>query len=194
MAWLWDAATGEERHRLDVAASLSAAAFSPDGSHVAAATAGERNSLALVEVKSGRVVRDSAVGLPPVGLAFTPDGAQVWFGGAKGGVGDWDAAAGKELAAQEPDEGVTVWDAETGGRLRTLKDMRTARLVGWGPDGRGLIANGADGVRVWDAETGQPMDTPLPLIRPHTIALSPDGRRLLTAAEYEPVRLWELPP
>jgi WD40 repeat protein len=77
--------------------------------------------------------------------------------------------------------------------LATLSDGVVSPCLAWTPDGRTLIAGGADGnVRFWNTETRELGLT----IKAHTnavrcLAISPDGRTLVTAGQDRFLRIWD---
>src|SRR5207244_4427037 len=89
---------------------------------------------------------------------------------------------GKRLAHAMMMGGTTMWDAQTGKELLTLKGGRVS--VAFSPDGKRL-ATVSDGLtlKVWDAQTGKE----LLALKGHTetvwsVVFSPDGKRLVSAA------------
>lgn len=109
---------------------------------------------------------------PVNGLAWSPDG--------------------RVLATVSGDRAVTLWDAETGQRLRIIS-ARPTRDVVWSPGGRVLAVITAHGaIQFWDAKTGQrrrdikPRENNL-----HAIEWSPDGSTLAVAAGVAGVELWD---
>jgi WD40 repeat protein len=107
------------------------------------------------------------------------------------------SADGKVLACHSYEEGISLFDAVTGRKLRRLVHGESARpmpvaLSGDGKRVAGCPARGA--VSVWDAGTGKlcgewslaANDAPTGLV------LSPDGKLLVTLHWSGPARLWDV--
>ncbi len=80
---------------------------------------------------------------------------------------------------------VTIWDAATGEKLRTIpKHDKIVRCVDFSPDGRRLASGSSDRtVRIWDVETGRELQR----LEGHRsflmcVAFSPDGKKLVSGA------------
>ena len=153
---------------------ISAIAFSPDGSLLAAGDVEHR--IKVFDVKTAKAVqtlKDHSATI--VGVAFSPDGTQL-------------ASAGKENVAR-------LWDVKTGQLLHTL-DGHTLAIssVAFSPNGRWIATGGYDQiVNLWDAQTGVLAQT----LRGHTdsvtaVAFSPDGKYLASGGQDKVVRVWDL--
>ncbi|OQV00791.1 WD domain-containing protein [Cladophialophora immunda] len=195
--------------------SVSAVAFSPDGSLLAsgsddrtvrlwdAATGQQRQTL------EGHTNRVCAV-------AFSPDGSILASSSSDHTVRLWDAATGQQrqtledhtdsvsavafspdgslLASGSDDRTVRLWDAATGQQRQTLEGHTNwVCAVAFSPNGL-LLASGSDDrtVRLWDAATGQQRQT----LEGHTgsvsaVAFSPNGSLLASGSDDRTVRLWD---
>lgn len=157
---------GLEGAEVTDASPVTAVAFSPDGSRVAAAGPGAE--VLVWSVEEGEVVASMTASYAPEELAFSPDGTRL----ATAGGGPVEV---HDLAAEEV--------LELGNGL--------SPAVAWSPDGRRLAGAGDDGVPVvWDAADGTEVAR-LPGVRLHDLAFSPDSTTLaLTALDTTVVRLW----
>jgi len=219
----WEADTGEELlpfvgHHL----GISALAFSPDGSRLAAAS--WDHSARVWDVATRRPVatyygHDAALG----SIAFSPDGRHVASAGLDRTIHIWDAATrqrerillghrgavfglayapdGRRLAScafiwgREPDGELKVWDLTDEQAFRSRR-AHSKLLFGLAlsADDRRLASAGFDGViRLWDADTLR--ELPGQHSYPHeqnTVALSPDGTLLASRAMDKKLTLWDV--
>jgi WD40 repeat protein len=213
----WDLPAYKQRTSLsELSPGQRQRVLSPDGRWMA--ITGTTNSVRVVEVPGGKVVRqldDIAGG--PFGLAFTADGNTLAVSEGKT-VKLWDLASGtakrtidvspgtvtqvafspdgRRLAAVGGFGGVQLWDCDTG---RRLWEQEMAVPYGRGvpvfaPDGQRLACAGGDGqVRVFDAATGKE----LAAVEGQSgsapaLAFTPDGQRLATGGVERQVHVWEV--
>jgi WD40 repeat protein len=200
---VWDAATGQELHRLGGHTEpLASLAFSPDGRRLATLAGRSGYHTHSEQADTGRPgvetrvfdshgelkVWDVATGaevltIPRGGssVAFSPDGTRLAVAGIR-----WPKGQAKI-------EEVTVWDAGSGKQLRTL--VGASQGLAFSPDGTRLASFSweTSTLTVWDARTGQKQLTIRGAVG--DVALSPNGKRL--AAVYagngngDEVHLWD---
>lgn len=158
-------------------------------------------------------------------VAFSPDGKLLASAGTSGYIIVWDTALWKKVHTIKPgnhqcngvafspdskrlaaitfdDEAIKVYSMETGGLIRTMKDV-LPWVVAYSPDGK-TIATGSGHrdkgiVKLWDANSGELKHT----LEGHldqvtALAFSPDSKTLAsvntinTSEGENHVRLWEL--
>jgi RNA polymerase sigma factor (sigma-70 family) len=169
--------------RLRPGHEVLALAFSPDGETLAS-TIIRRNTVALWDVATGRLLREFAGHPLVLRLAFTPDGERLVSGGM--------------------DQTMRVWDVATGRRLRRIAtaDPKDGAFAGsasfvLSPDGRVAAVLTSDRLtHLWDLRTGAELprvggsDSAV-LFESIPLAFSSDGKTLATRQDRY-VRLWEV--
>jgi WD40 repeat protein len=101
---------------------------------------------------------------------------------------------GRRLVAGE---NLTLWDVETGEKLRTLRRATdTVWAATFTPDGKRIASAGDDRVvRVWDAATGQELLALRgPTREPRSLTFSADGMRLASGGWDQLVHIWDATP
>ncbi len=210
-AQLWDVSGERPRRRLEHAAAVTHAVFSPDGSSVI--TSSRDGTAKLWRVDGGQAVvlpHPEAV----FGAAFDPTGSRVATA-CKDGIARLWTAAGEllgELPGEEPAASLScdqelygvrfspggrsvlgwgrassacLWSTESGGLIAELSGHEgPLRSAAFSRDGRLVLTTGYDGTaRAWEAATGRQV-TVLPRgdRDPEAVlAWSADGRQLAVA-------------
>ncbi len=160
-------------------------AVSHDGRHLAVSWVKKGdNPIRLLDAVTGNMVREySATGVIRV-LAFSPDG--------------------KRLAAGCPNQGVWLWDVESGKLIHTFGrkakvEQQIVDAVVFDHTGTRLAVTTRDGlIRVYDAVTGAEKLT-ISGYRDYDestnslqkVCFSPDGRWLAASSRFSGVRIWE---
>jgi WD40 repeat protein len=185
---VWDATTGKEVRRVADAAfgpgtiAAMLAAISPDAK-LAAVPAGAK--VKLIDLGTGKEVRELDGGNNQSSLAFSPDGKLLV---AMHGRGDrltvWDVAAGKKLrevgkAAAPAAGGAVVLVNRFGADLAISPD---GKLLAWG-DGPAL--------RLTDLETGKDRNGPAGHSAARELLFGRDGKTVLTAGDDGTLRRWD---
>ena len=216
---LWDANGRPLRAELPRIDALNDVAFSPDGRQLA--TAEGDGTGKVIDVASGRIAhsfrRDDGYGISFV--TFSPDGRSVAdSGGGSGGV--WDVRTGKETATLRyegedkydmPERvafigdgrrivalglfgGITLFDANSGRRLREVATGTEASEVAASPDGRQIATNGSGDPRIWPVAGGKHvrLKASAGATTYGGLAFSPDGRRVLASGDDGVVGIWDV--
>jgi WD40 repeat protein len=187
--FLWDAATGDPKHKLLGASSraIAGVAFSPDGAALAVASAHGVDMWDLATHKSQAL----ALYAPPETITF------MVF-----------APSGATLAAATPLGTVKIWDVKTRKQTRTIPAHKTAILtMVFSHDGKTLATGSSDSrVRLWELT---PLSQPSPpggegrvreearaelqgpIVGVTALAFSSNGASLATASHDGTVYVWE---
>jgi WD40 repeat protein len=166
---IWDAATGQQRSRLDGFQFPRCVAYSPDGKLLAVKDFKDRTFIHLWDMTTGKRVRKLS-GLKPetptemLGLTFSPDG--------------------KLLADGEDDAGITLWNVATGERVGLLNKCKGEHdAIAFLPDGKRLLVVNHDGViELWDTHSRQLRKFETGYANPYAQAVAADGKTLVLGA------------
>jgi len=213
---LWDAASGTLQRELSPAGTHTVV-FSHGGDLIA--SVGRDAGLRLWEVESGEPLWTTPISGSVFSVAFSPDdtmlvtahglpdfAVRVWS--AETGDLLWESFEheadthevrfspnGETIASIGADTLVILWDAATGGHIRTLHGHQQPLFAMLYLSDR-LLATGDGGgtIRIWDLETERTIKT----LREHgsqvtALALSPDGTTLASASFDMEVILWGVP-
>ena len=123
--------------------------------------------------------------------------AGEWSGDLDNDVNALWSPDGTTLASitDDPDYGLILWRAETGGKMRWLENERGGKIwsVAWSPDGQYLAAGSTlNIVRVWEVASGKSLYELESSETMIALAWSPDGSRLAGGAENGDIQVWEI--
>jgi WD40 repeat protein/DNA-binding transcriptional ArsR family regulator len=152
---------------------VQAVAWSPDGDHVATASADGTIRVWTTDGEGSPLVLGSGDTTAVETLAWSPDG--------------------QHLVSTSGDRAARVWGLDGSGPVAYLHDARVVGAV-WSPDGRHFVTLVKDQARVWnlgDTSGSQ-------LLRGHlgavvSAAWSPDGKRVATSSEDTSAMVWRVP-
>jgi WD40 repeat protein len=202
-------------------AAIISAAFSPDTTLIASASADQ--TVRVWNLETGELLHTlEGHAQTVVHVAFSPDGQTLASAGRTLPVWLWDVATGEVLqsigtgdtdsgnilnlvfsangqqiatAHGEPDDLVQVWNVRDGARLHRLAGHTDDVLnVAFSPDLSLIASCGVDStIRLWDAFSGIEVS----VLTEHTnvvsrLAFSPDGARLASASWDGTINLWEI--
>jgi WD40 repeat protein len=176
-ARVWDPETGEELRSLEGPPdnAVGGPSFSRVGSLFAAAWPLE-GMTRVMDLTTGRTVREITAVAGPGRTSFSPDGQRIVIGSFYQPV-------------------AVVVDVSSGAEVFTLSGHKAPISdVAWSPDGRWIATASADGsTRIWEAETGRPRFR----LSGHTadvfaVDWSPDSTRLVTGSTDGTARVWRI--
>jgi WD40 repeat protein len=217
---LLDATTGELLRAFEGrSASVSQAAYSPDGRRVISASAD--GTLNLWDVATGRLTRTFGRPSDRAGesaVAFSPDGRSLVSGSGDGILKFWDITTGKlrhsveghgnrvvasvsyspdgrRVVSGGHDWTFKIWDAASAKLVRGFRQELQVMAVAFSPDGRSVISDGGGerALKLWDVGTGN-------LLRAFpgdpsyvlSIAFSRDGHSIVSGSSNNSVKLWDV--
>jgi WD40 repeat protein len=200
------------------AGTVTAVAFSPDGTTLASASAD--SNIKLWNAKTGQLVTTLSGHVGTVcSVAYSPDGTMLASGGSDGDVRLWDLALrttratltsnvskvrcvafspnGERLAAGREDSTIQLWSVKTGNLITTFKGHKRAVLAAvFTPTGNILVSGSADqSVKLWSLARDAEMTPDVLKERGRhgvirSLAFSPNGVELALATN-DFVAIWE---
>jgi len=201
--------------------SISSISFSPDGGTVAVSydRPGHGITIRLFESATGKLIRRvEAEGITATGMVFSHDGKKLW-GTQNYSTGE-RTPNGLPVTYLEEHYEIGIWDAFSGNKLNTIKDVHvmipmafaasaddsilaTGSWTGNRQDTRNMKTGefrtviNKDPIRLWDANTGHLLRE-LP-VESYVFSLdfSPDGRFLVSCQGADPatqdsIWLWDV--
>jgi Tol biopolymer transport system component len=163
-----------------VAVAITALAFSPDNTAIAASGYHEITLWKTADGALDRRLRGLAERVYEV--AFSPDGK--WMATASGDPGQFGS--------------VKLWLAEPNGGGKPVRDLLESNdcvfAAAFSPDSKLLAAAGADrAIRIWEVDSGKE----LAVIEDHAdwildVAFSPDGKRLVSASRDKTSKVFDV--
>ena len=184
---LWNVDSGQVLHRVPLLkdsedVSLGPVVFAPSGKQIVSVTLdydSDEAQIAIVDVKTGKVTSEIALGDETCDLAFSPDGKTL--------VGAFD-------------DRLVWWQFPSGKQSKEIDRSERCAAVSFSPDGKTIAVAEPSGATLYDAASGRQgaslRDTP-----PHAVSklqFSPDGKRLATigvtmhGTSQGEVRIWDL--
>jgi RNA polymerase sigma factor (sigma-70 family) len=216
---LWDLTTGRQLHSLEQPSEAVAVAFSPDGTLLAALSAGNQGALTVFEVKTGKPLwrggaKPKGAGAATAALAVSPDGKRLAV--LSGGVQGYDLATGrlffvlqlpagkgmgKGAVAYSPDSQVLavtdgagqvlLVDSRTG-NVTKLANPLQAQALAFLSNTKLAAADGGWAVRLVDMTTNKESTAFEGRDAVNFLALSEDGKWAATAATGGSVLVWDV--
>ncbi len=172
--------TGEVIQTLgDGSFDISSVAISPDNSQVAAGA--QDGKIRLYNRSDGSLSQTLTMYGRVVSLSFSPDGARILAGGARGNQGD-----------------ARIWRVKDGQILAVFdKHLDWVSSVAFSPDGNLVISGsgggaGDDAIRAWESISGKQVFSIQSESAVSSLAFSPDGQFILAGLWKNGVGVWDL--
>ncbi|HSD75326.1 MAG TPA: TIR domain-containing protein [Steroidobacteraceae bacterium] len=209
---LWEARSGRELLRLDLAELGTAAVFDAKGQRVA--TSDESGAVCLWDASSGQKLRCLTHGAPVYWIGFSPSAALLASIGSDGSIAVWDSATGerrgkfqhdahvraasfdqqeKMLASFGSDTETRVWDLASGTPWRLGVDHSSYAGVVFDAATSTMIVAGDDGeISWWDLKTRSSRLSVSAGSIILQVAAAPAKRHLVTLDGFREIRAWDL--
>ena len=180
-AYILDAESGKELHKLPHTAWVRIALFSPDGKKIV--TSGDKNPVRVWDTESGKELYTLGKRININAAPFSPDSKRI-------------VTVIPFLPNEKLEADTYIWDAESGEKLLTLKHEN----YWWGPNAvfspdSKKIATVIGGVaRIWDIESGEELQKSEKHVENMSgnPVFSPDGKKIAAANRGNTVRIWNV--
>ena len=217
---IWDATTGDQLHKLQIARKAAGMAFAPDGKTLVSLSSGKKTVLVLWDAVAGKPVQRLSLGSRKIGgpgpiLDFSPGGKAIAAGlgdvtstistvslrtsfirfrSVHGGVSAVSfAPAGQHLAVGDESGTVYMLDGGTGRVQYQIRCSGKVTMLAFHRDGTKLmVADGSRSLRILEIGTRKEQAAFASKDAITALALSPDGKQLATAGDAGTVLLWDI--
>ena len=193
---LWNISTGESTI-LAINRADSIVGFSPNSRTIASYNSNPDPSVSIWDVETGALIQ-TVEGYGPL---YSPDSKRLVTTGNVARVWDIDTGAllhtlggrsgshictayspdGKRILTNRFESGIHIWDADTGGQIKTLQAQISVAIrenPAYHPDGKTISNVSKNHVTIWDAATGDMIKT-LKIENDSWYYLPPDGKNLV---------------
>jgi WD40 repeat protein len=177
-----DINTGKDRFRIRTTSNLWAWFFSPDGRKLATGPGQLGSYSPVVPEKRSLLILETATGKTLHELRVHKDGYQnVVF-----------SADGKRLALSERYSAITIWNLDTGKKIRNIScPISQYSSFDLSPDGKTLVAIVGSCIHLWDIESGQCLlQQPAHEKAPIALTFSADAKTLASMDLDAVTRIW----
>jgi len=160
--------------------------FSADGKKIASRDGG--NFIKIWNLPSGEKLQRLEIPATVYSMDFSSDGKKI-------AVGTWTTVNLRGNNEREVIEAIplTIFDADSGQKIREFGRGDEAIAVAFSPDGKKIIAGSKfRTARIWDTESGEELKT----LEGHThvvnfVVFSPDGKKIVTTSYDKTTRIWD---
>ncbi|MFQ5732805.1 MAG: WD40 repeat domain-containing protein [Planctomycetaceae bacterium] len=183
---LWDIASRKEKWSAKSDGwGLASIAFSPDGKTLVSGTGDQE--FQLWDTKTGKQ-RHKFHDTPPEALVciipsprvlYSPNGKLIVTTGSRGRI-------------------ITLWDAKTRRKLRTLANSGPLGCVAFSPDGKTLaVGSRGHNITLWDVQEGKisrrvQAENATKKEWVYSLGFSPDGKTLVSSSDQNTIKVWDV--
>ncbi|HEY9695859.1 MAG TPA: hypothetical protein V6D10_01105 [Trichocoleus sp.] len=186
--------------------------FSPDGTIVASGLAiGRDNTVVLRDTSTGNILKTIRAKSGKVSPSRFDDlNSHLGRTSRVSGIGF--SPDSKLMAVASEDRTMTLWNLNTGEKLKTFEGTSETPDISFSPDGKWIATSDttedttdmkgayADAVKLWDTSTGKAVKTLLQETQIETpgginrdLYFSPDSRTIVVSSKNSTAAIWEIP-